>query len=244
MKNIAVLLILLFTFGCDTDDTADVPRGMLTKMIVHQTGGGQYQLRYYYDGHKLDRTEHTNGQKEFYYYDGDLIVNVKRFWENALRVERQFFYDENDRLSKTRFISYDDNQIATAVYTYNQDGTVTRVLYSGDTQPANPDYELLQFENGLVKQIDHYADGQLTTTIYAYDDKLTPEEGIIGFGKINSVLGDATPRNIIAIEQTGAAGQVNHDIEFIYNSDGKPTWSTGDLGLVIPNAESVEYFYK
>lgn len=245
MKNFAFVLILLLTLGCDTDDTADVPQGMLAKMVVHKAGGGQYAVRYYYDGHKLDRTESNSGETEFYYYDGDLIVNIKRFAQNRLRFERQFFYDGDNRLAKTRFVSHDDNQVSTAEYAYNPDGTVTKIVYADDAMPVNPDYEILQFESGLVRRIDKYADSQIETTIYAYDDKLTPEDGIAGFAKTNMVLGDATGHNITAVDFSSTAGPAtSHSIEFIYNTDGKPTFSSGDLGLVIPDSESVEYFYK
>jgi hypothetical protein len=240
--------------GCSTDDTADVPQGMLQKMIVVPFAANeQYATRYYYNGHKLDRTESTNDIKEIYYYDGDLIVNVKKYDDTDLVAERQYQYDDADRLVQLLSIDYNNDYRNKSSFVYNADDSVTESRYSFYTaDPETLNYTRQFFFAG--QEVSHdiitFASGGTQTNVYTYDDKLVPEHDIIGFDKIrafNPSEFKGIYHNIVNVSQTYSSSS---DVDtyshlWTYNDQGAPTFFTfDDQGTVIIDGGTVQYFYK
>jgi len=251
MKKLALFFVLAMAVGCTTDDTENVPQGMLARKVVREFTGQQYTTRYYYTGHKLERTESSNNTREFYYYDGDLIVNIKRYDDTNLEVESQFQYDATDRLVMRREIN-DDNTQWRYDYTYNADGTVTVTPHwtSADGVEYAHDPSQYFFENGEVSHITSTSADGTFTVAYTYDDKLVPEHGIVGLDKIRMFEPDAYKgiyHNIVTVTQTSS---VNSDVGtythlWTYNADGAPTFFMfDDAGTIIIDGGSYQYFYK
>jgi hypothetical protein len=256
MKKFVVFFVLALTFaGCSTDDTADVPEGILQKVIVTPFAANeQYTTRYYYDGHKLDRTESTNDTKEIYYYDGDLIVNIKMYNDTYLVRERQYQYDDSDRLVQFLTIDHITDYRNKSMYVYNPGGSVTESNYSfytGGPETLNYTREFFFAGQEVSYEVITFANGSGTqTNAYTYDDKLVPEHDIVGFDKIRALNPSGYMgiyHNIVDVTQTYSSSSAIDTYSHLwsYNNQGAPTFFTfDDNGTIIIDAGTVQYFYK
>lgn len=254
MKKITILFVLALAFaGCSTDDTSDVPEGMLRKVrVIPFVADEEYTARYYYDGHKLERTETSNNTRQIYVYDGDLIVNIKSYEDTDLVEEKQFQYDGSGRLVQQYRIDNEIDWHNKSIYVYNLDGTVTESRYNYHTgDPETLAYtRQFFFADGEVAQEILTAGDVIQTTTYTYDDKLVPEHGITGFDKIRTFNPEGyrgINHNIVHVEQTYSNSPDIGTYSYIwtYNEQGAPTaFSNDDEGTIIIDGGLAQYFYK
>jgi hypothetical protein len=255
MKKFTFLFLLALAFaGCTTEDDANVPEGLLKRVhMMPFVGEDEYTSRYYYDGHKLERIESSNGAREIYYYDGDLIVNIKNYQDTDFVAERQFQYDASGRLAQSRRFNNMHGSGNKSVYVYNADGTVTASVYSLDAAGLETYAGTHQFffsAGEVTHDIITDTNGFTQTNTYTYDDKLVPEHDITGFDKIrmfNPTGYKGIYHNIVNVTQTNSAnsdvGTYTHVWQ--YNEAGAPTYFSFDgQGTIIIDGGSVEYFYK
>ena len=253
MKKLFVFLLLAVAFSCNTDDTGNVPQGMLRKVLRQPFVGDAFEIRYYYDGHRLDRTEASNDVRTFYYYDGDLIVNIKTYTDTNLSGEQRFTYDDAARLIKRQFLDHANGGGNRSIYNYNPDGTVTEVRYvtAGDSEETYLGTRDFFFAGGEVSHAVYIGtDGATQTHTYTYDNKLVPEHDIVGMDQIRSFDPEkykGISHNIVTVTQTYSNSPAidNYAHFWEYNDDGAPTFFTyDDSGTLVIDNGYIKYFYK
>lgn len=253
MRKLVGLLFILMAWSCATDDTGNVPQGMLRKVVQQPFVGDVVEIRYYYDGHKLDRTEASNDIRTFYYYDGDLIVNIKAYEDTNLSTEQRFTYDGAQRLIQRQLIDRENGGSQRNEYTYHPDGSVTEARYytSGTSDESYLGTRQFFFANGEVSQtVSTSIDGYSQTNTYTYDNKLVPEHDVLGLDKIRMFDPDTykgIAHNIVTVTQTysNTTAVDNYAHLWEYNDAGAPTFFTyDDGGTIIIDAGFVRYFYK
>ena len=256
MKKLIFLLSAIWLMlGCSTEESANVPDGMLSKIDVQPFAGSSYVTRFYYNGHKIDRTESSNNTHKIYYYDGNLIVNVKSYSDTFMHAEERFSYDGTGNLIQMDRIEYLQDSHSRQRYTYNPDQTLTVHDFQVDAsgQEILSGTRLLSFENGRLSTEVVVFEANPTQSIryqYSYDDKPVPYRDIVGFEKINAfspLRYNGSVNNLIWVEEhaSGSAETTTYGTIFTYNENGMPASSAADdSGTVITDNGSMSYFYK
>ena len=255
MKKLALLFVVALAFAaCTTDDTADVPEGMLSKIVVLPfVAENGYTARYHYKGHKIDRIEKTNDTRDIFYYDGDYIVNIKSYDDTTLADEQLFQYDSAGRLVQYESVEYLTDWHSKSTYAYNLDGSVTAShcrFYEGEPETFVGTTQVFFANNEVSQQIFTATTGETQTISYTYDDKLVPEHDITGLDKIRMFFPNryrGVYHNIVTVSQTNSINSevATYSHVWSYNEAGAPTaFSFDDQGTIIIDGGSQQFFYK
>ena len=247
MKKLIYLFSAIFfvLVSCSNDDSSTLgntnPNEVLLKKTVTKSASnhssldinGMMTTLWFYNGKKLAYTKTSRGVKNNYFYTGNLITRIVKT-EGTSTSTSIYAYDDTDRL-----VSIATDNVVTASFTYNPDGTVT-ILHSSNTQ-------LISFSDGEVSKIvTDYADSSSTTHEYTYDDKNAPTKNIIGFDKIYLNLEHPYGifKNVVARSYSnsdGDAGDVTKAIT--YNALGFPVLVNSDDYFGI-DTYITQYFYN
>lgn len=189
MKKIIVLFcISLMLLSCSNSDNSGGGIGPLIKRETVSTNGGVYTIDYFYNSNKLDHTVDSNGYTTNYIYQGNLIINSKRYLSGNLVKEIQYSYDNSQRCVNELSLDYQSNAGSKYTYTYNNDNTISFVLYNGDLNTQNNFYYGGKIHlNSIGDQISFeiYNPGYYSTLINSvYDYKNSPYKNILGYNKL------------------------------------------------------------
>lgn len=260
-KNVLLLsfVVLAFVSCSKNDDEQPVNEPQLTtngtilKRAVSTNGTNTITEDYFYNyGNQLQKTVSSNGTKIEYSYTGNLITQTLYFENNVLKEEAEFQYNSGEKMTQRKVFNYSTNNGYRVEYTYNIDGTVTVLGFSGtfttqNTQIVNRKVFLLA--NGDVEKIEKYVvingNNQTITTYYTYDTKNTPSNAIIGYSKIklwdSGTSGNSHNNTSIlytSTESTTSYPSYTDNMVFTYNSFDFPMTSS-----YVGNSYSVQYFY-
>jgi hypothetical protein len=143
-----------------------------------------------------------------------------------------YTYDGNKLATYVR-LEHDDDFGAKEVYTYNGDGTVTIMAYSGDVvSQTNPDGV------GTITFLANGEVGTITTNFsdnrsYTYDNKNNPFKNVTGYSKISWV--DTSASGILHnVTSESINSSIATTTAYTYNSGDYPTeavenYSGGDV---------------
>jgi hypothetical protein len=253
MKKLLFLLcVLALLASCSADPNEG--ENLLKTKIEHGFFENEPTIvsNYTYNGNKLENIVKSDDTQLIYVYDGDLIVNIKTYRDVTLINEEQYQYDSSERLIQSKRFWYELDYCLKKTYTYNADLTVTETTYTGNLTSQNDLWQTdqLQFENGQIKirQTDYATmpDG-IFTAVYTYDDKMVPEQNILGFDKLNLVNTSGTiMHNIIWVEQTDTvSGEVGtFGYGYLYNANNMPSGFVYTQGTIAVDGGPTEYFYN
>lgn len=232
MRKIISLLacITLFFLSCSSEEdnnSTELPltqEGTLLKRIVSQIGSTQTISDYNYISgtHKLQNIISNNGYKAIYTYEGNLIIEIKLYYNDVIKNKENFTYDSQERMIQRKVFDYSNNKGYRAEYTYNFDGTVDVDGYNGDFNIQNNhdvNVKVFLFPNGNVQKREVYVlingNNHVKTKLYTYDDKSEIMSSIIGFNKIKNW-------------DTGTSGNTNNNLT-IHHSTTENTSTYSDI---------------
>ncbi|MEZ0128744.1 hypothetical protein AB9T88_02685 [Flavobacterium sp. LBUM151] len=194
MKNKLLYFLIasiVFIFAsCTNDENSHDTILMLPKTITSKDGNNNiYQTTTFtYDENKIISISSENGLIEFEYNGNQIVKEIqytKYKGEETKYYEIRYTYS-NDKLETCVLTfgsqyQYDGKKY---IYSYNEDGTVTKATYKTDKKTGKQleNYSTLKFENGnLIKTILNAENGQcLSTSQYDYDANKNAFKNILG----------------------------------------------------------------
>ena len=229
--------------SCSSDDSSsnsDSGTVLLKKTVKTDPDGEKITTIYKYDGNKI--VSITDGEEfnRYFTYDGDLITKIEYKYPNG-EVEQINTYEYKDG-KLTTFLRVDPeiNWGSKEVYTYNANGTVTAVSYSGDSksQTLKGDTATIKFVNGEVSEI---IDDKGWGHKYTYDSKNNPLKNIVGFDKLAFEDGEAEGVNHnMLTDKDISEDDLWINSTYTYNENGYPVKEV-DEGSDVPGV--TEFFY-
>lgn len=263
MKKIlySFAFLLLILTSCSSEDKSTTPSenvSILPKTIsfIYPSVflGTNSKSTYTYNGNKvLNRV--SDGSKTIFTYDGNSITkqeqfNVDKQGKETKNVEVAYQY-ENGKL-KTRVFredisdKYPNGQyISRTIYTYNQDGTISYIVYSIDSitqvETKESTGKLTYLNGNLIKSEIKKSSNSFSDEIrvYEYDARKNPLKNVLGFSLLLDEISDFGNNNVIRITQTGngSSNPAVYLTTYIYNDNGYPTRQTSFTG----DGKSIEY---
>lgn len=212
MKKIIAAAAALFLFASCSEvvssDDSNVKEVLLKKKIEQSQDGVLVTTLYEYDGTKIESITQSDGNRIEFFYTGDLITEVEYFETGGQVQTTEFTYDTEGRIIE--MLEYGIENIPgeegeepaivqwadRTTFTFNTDGTVSLIKYSGDheSQTEITEEGTLTIANGNVTA---YASSSGNAS-YTFDGANNPELNITGitplniawkYGGINNVTG-------------------------------------------------------
>ncbi|WP_162126715.1 hypothetical protein [Flavobacterium phycosphaerae] len=235
-----ILLCLLFVLfqSCSSGDSS-VPTGsILVKKIVETDPAGIFTFEYTYNGNKmvesvLSTTDYI--RRGVYTYTGDLITKVEFFDISNTLTERDIYtFDTDNRKKSFVKLDYYNGTGTREIFTYNADGTISSISYSGDlnSQDIMVSHNTITMSNGAISSREEDTGTIIKTFTYAYDTKNNPFKNVIGL--------EQPSHNLLQSTYSENGGTVyTTDQHYTYNSNDFPvTHSAGS------NTDTVlQYYY-
>ena len=248
MKKILFLFSAL-TFAltsCSGDeDSSGSPASdlvLLKKTITTDSDGEKITTIYKYDGNKIVSMVDGGEFNLYYTYTGDLITKIEYKYPNGeIEQINTYSYNADGKLSTFIRVDPKENWGNKEVYTYNANGTVTAVSYSGDskTQTLKGDTAVIKFVNGEVSEI--ISEEGSAGHQYTYDSKNNPLKNVIGFDKIAFEDGEADGiKHNMLTDKDIDEDDLWRNSTYTYNTDGYPIKEV-DAGSDLPG--TTEFFY-
>ncbi|WP_296150741.1 hypothetical protein [uncultured Flavobacterium sp.] len=245
---------LVAVASCSSDDSGSsdsaTASGPLVKRMVYSQEdpeGFNYDITYTYNGNKLVEGNHVGGDKEKYYYTGDLITKIEYIIDGEVEGQDLFIYDATGRLIEYKDQDLVEDDEDRFLFSYNADNTITGTYFVGST----PYTKTLTIENDEISKIVFNGVGGETYK-YSYDTKNSPFKNVTGYAKIAyAFAGDfeleGRSHNIALIRNE--THSYNYTVNtYQYNSNDYPTRVVSDAVLFgnPSNVErlTVQYFYE
>ena len=244
---------LVAVASCSSDDSASsdpaTASGPLVKRMVYSQEdpeGFNYDITYTYDGNKLVEGTHVNGDKEKYYYTGDLITKIEYITDGEVEQQDLFMYDATGKLIEYKDQDLVEDDEDRFLFSYNADNTITGTYFVGST----PYTKTLTIENDEISKVVY--NGVVGVTYkYSYDTKNSPFKNVTGYSKIaHAFAGDfeleGKKHNIALIRnETENSNYIVNT--FQYNSNDYPTSVVSKAIFDSESSEetlTVRYFYE
>ncbi len=246
MKKIIYFLSISFLLlqSCSSDSSNDsATSSVLCKTIKSTNASGKiYREEYTYNGNKFSQVSFYKNNafdgKAIIYYKGDLISELNNYnKDNSLSFTITYTYNASGKIISKLAIKSDPNanDSSKTIYTYNQDGTITELIYSGnqtiqDGLEVTTTFTLL--DNHIIKQEVVNGSSPARTYTYKYDTKNGPFKNVVGFDwyYTGEHFSGGFKHNVI--EDTGS------NYNYTFNSADYPILRTSSQ-----NEDTVEYFY-
>ena len=246
MKKIIYFLSISFLLlqSCSSDSSDDsATSSVLCKTIKTTDASGViYREEFTYNGNKFSQINYYNNdnfeQKINVLYEGNLVKEVKIYnIDNKLDFTTTFTYNSFGKIISKLSIDSDPNSNGSSktIYRYNQDGTITEFVYSGnqiiqDGLEVTTTYTLL--DNYIIKE--EVVNGNSPPRIYnyKYDTKNGPFKNVAGFDW------HLTGGNFSGGFKNNVIENTYSSYNYTYNSDNYPILRTSSQ-----NKDTVEYIY-
>ena len=246
MKKIIYFLSISFLLlqSCSSDSSNDsATSSVLCKTIKSTNASGKiYREEYTYNGNKFSQVSFYKNNafdgKAIIYYKGDLISELNNYnKDNSLSFTITYTYNASGKIISKLAIKSDPNanDSSKTIYTYNQDGTITELIYSGnqtiqDGLEVTTTFTLL--DNHIIKEEVVNGRNPARTQTYKYDTKNGPFKNVIGFDWYFTGRNFSGGFKHNIIEDTGS------NYNYTFNSVNYPILITSSQ-----NKETVEYIY-
>ena len=199
IKKLAFLSLILFAFGCNSDDSETTNSDLvLVKKItetIYHSGNEEVRIsNFTYQNNKLVSINNGNGHDLKIIYDGDKVIRTEAHDAEGPLRGSNFTYDGNNMIK----IQTTDNQ-GKAEYTYTN-GNVSTISYYGRT---NNEFALLGIQsltcsNGNISQViidDYQWDPSTSKTTFTYDTGNNPLRDISVYLRLSLVFEGINPIN-------------------------------------------------
>jgi hypothetical protein len=242
MKKIfaaAAIALLMFT-SCSDDSSSNNGTNtvLIKKMIEQYQDGSIVTILYDYEGTKLSGISQSDGQGVNFTYTGDQVTKVEYLENNAMVRWSDFTYDTEGRVVQMIEYGYEDAEVEEGedpvqlpwanrtTYTYNGDGTISLVKYTGDheTQTEVSEEGTLTVVEGNVTK---YASVPGNST-YIFDANNNPEKNITGIDAINIAWQYGGVNNLTSATYSNGTGA--YSATYTYNSDQYPVTAIEEEG--------------
>ena len=246
MKKPIYLLIVSFLLlqSCSSDSSNDsTTSSVLCKTIKSTNASGDiYREEFTYNGNKFSQINYYNNdifeQKINILYEGNLFKEAKSYnIDNKLKATITYTYNASGKIISKLAIKSDPNanDSSKTIYTYNQDGTITELVYSGNQIIQNrlevtTTFTLL--DNHIIKEEVVNGSSPARTKTYKYDTKNGPFKNVIGFDWYFTGRNFSGGFKHNIIEDTGS------NYNYTFNSVNYPILRTSSQ-----NKDTVEYIY-
>jgi hypothetical protein len=246
MKKIIYFLSISFLLlqSCTSDSNNDSETSsVLCKTIKFNKASGDINREEFtYNGNKFSQVSSYNNNvfesKTIIYYKGNLISEVKNYnKDNKLDYTTTFSYDSSGKIISRLSIDSDpnSNDSSKTIYRYNQDGTITELVYSGnqtiqDGLEVTTTYTLL--DNLIIKAEVVNGNYPARTQTYKYDTKNGPFKNVAGFDWY--FTGD----NFYGGFKHNIIEDTDSNYNYTFNSANYPILRTSSQ-----NEDTVEYIY-
>jgi len=240
---------LVAVASCSSDDSGSSDSGPLVKRMVYSQEdpeGFNYDITYTYNGNKLVEGNHVSGDKEKYYYTGDLITKIEYIIDGEVEGQDLFMYDATGRLIEYKDQDLVDDDEDRFLFSYNADNTITETYFVGSASYT----KTLTIENDEISKVVY--NGAVGATYkYSYDTKNSPFKNVAGYSKIAyAFAGDfeleGRSHNIALIRnETENSNYIVNT--FQYNSNDYPTSVVSKAIFDSASSEetlTVRYFYE
>ncbi len=248
----ALLLIIVFSICSCSNSSNDnsLNSGYLVSKIISSSGSSSSTTTFSYSGNKLTESNNLNN-KSTYTYTGNNITSITTTQAQVLLYETFFTYDSNGRISSEMVNYYSYNFSEKRVYTYNNDATISVVIYTGVIDNAS-DIErkakIYLDSVGEIIKIENYdlSDNLTSKSIYTNDGKNSPFKNILGFNKQPYFFGRYC--NIMTLDSFDSNNQIvtNSTFQYTYNSNNFPTSASQNFynNGSLTSTTSIQYFYQ
>lgn len=250
MKKLVFLTFLFALFpSCSSGDSATPSGAILVKRIVETDPAGVFTFNYTYNGNKMVESvlSATNYiRRGVYTYTGDLITKTEFFDISNTLVESDVYnYNSNNLLESYVKLNYNTGTGARVTYTYNADGSISSIGYSGDLINQDTVASHNTITLGADEIFSHDEDlGTITKrSVFIYDTKNNPFKNVTGYNKL-------------AYARIGSfSSAINHNLtECLYTENGLPvsttyyhlTYNSNDFPTTLTagsNTNAVTYYY-
>ena len=246
MKKIIYFLSISFLLlqSCSSDSSNDSETSsVLCKTIKSiKVSGDIYREEYTYNVNKFSQINFYKNdnfeQKINILYEGNLIKEAKSYnIDNKLEATITYTYNASGNIISKLAIKSDPNanDSSKTIYTYNQDGTITELVYSGNQIIQNrlevtTTFTLL--DNHIIKEEVVNGSSPARTKTYKYDTKNGPFKNVIGLDWYFTGRNFSGGFKHNVIEDTGS------NYNYTFNSVNYPILRTSSQ-----NKDTVEYIY-
>ena len=239
--------------SCSSENNSSSDAIILPKKIVHvgTNGFGDDVFDYSYVGNKFLEIKYNQQTFVKYYYDGNLISKVVRYFpDNTKDQETTYQYDNNEKLISEKRNYFIDNEISVTeiYYTYETDGTILFSKYNGELNNNGVIIETGKYyynnNNDMIKSVNTLiSTGEEFTTNYTHDTKNSIFKNVLGWNKIISNF-DGKVNNVLTSSTYNSNGALLNDSSYynayIYNNLNYPTSVSTTINN---NTSTVNYFY-
>ncbi len=254
MKKLLCLfsVVALFLTSCSGEDSPApvVVPTLLKKMILTYDDNSVKEFDYFYTDTKLDRIVKSSGEFELFTYTGDLISRIE-YTQNGTTNYSEYIIEYNgseEVLSTTDLFHTSSPSGLKTIYTYNNDGTISFDMYTGDLLIQNVFLKSGKYFFGVndeIVKVEEYNDnGDLLSQInLTHDIHNSPYKNILGYNKLFNRYTQAKFSNVLTSEwnYTGSPTSSVSSV-YQYSSDGFPTSMVESYSDGF--AFSYEYFYN
>lgn len=244
-KNILLLSVVALLTSCSGDDNSTVdPNGILLKKVIYN-GAEILTEEYTYNGNKIVKMVSSEGELENYTYTGNLISKSEYFEDGVLSVTNYYEYNSDNQL--IRYIELEGGTGYKETYSYNGDGTISVVEYTGDlvSQTTVQGTAVLYIQNDeIIKKTESHSGGVDEDT-YTYDSTNSPFKNVLGYDKImisSSFVEEGISHNVLTHLFTSTGNPTDEfSYSYTFNSDNFPTNAIETDGS--GNINTRQYFY-
>ncbi|MCW4469525.1 hypothetical protein OGH69_11150 [Flavobacterium sp. MFBS3-15] len=236
-KIIAAAAAALFLFtSCSevvSSDDTNVKEVLLKKKIEQSEDGILFTTLYEYEGAKIASILRSDGQRMEFTYTGEQITTVEYFENSGQAQTTEFTYDTEGRIIEMleygiENVPGEEGEDPTPVpwadrttFTFNADGTVSLIKYSGDheSQTEITEEGTLTIANGNVTA---YASASGNSS-YTFDGANNAELNITGISPLNIAWGYGGINNVTGATHSNGP---SYSATFTYNSKDYPVSAT------------------
>jgi YD repeat-containing protein len=227
--------LFLFTSCSEvvSSDDTNVKEVLLKKKIEQYQDGLLLTTLYDYDGTKIKSISQSDGQRMEFFYTGDQITEVEHFETGGQVQTTEFTYDAEGRIIEMleygiETVPGEEGEDPTPVpwadrttFTFNADGTVSLIKYSGDheSQTEVTEEGTLTIANG---NITAYTSASGNSS-YTFDGANNAELNITGITPLNIAWQYGGINNVTGATRTNGP---SYTATFTYNSKDYPVSAT------------------
>lgn len=195
--NLFLSSLIFLSLSCSSsDDEPEIVDPQYPVLVAKAIVDGEvYTVKY--DGIKILEESNSDGSDKFVYtYTGNLITQIKDYYDGSLSSTTDFTYD-NDKLINVKKVGLtlgsNTANTETRTYTYPNSTTIncTRIrnyTFAGTSQTDKSVIVYTVKNDDIISLKETYyhnnvLSGNVTET-YTYDDKNNPYKNVLGFDKI------------------------------------------------------------
>lgn len=233
----AFLTVILSSCSGSTSEENTTTPILITK-ITREINSVIYTIDFVYNGTKLATETTSNGLVKHYTYTGNYITYIEtKNSSNTTTYETFVEYNSNNKISKIINLNHtSSNPIYAGTkkeYTYNSNGTISLMVYTGTITEQNQFGYKSIFYTDSQGQIIKYEDKNINDEIissyeYTHDIKKSPFINVVGFNQFlfDYFNNSYSEKNNVISSNDILWGSYSSSCSYSYNSSDFPITNT------------------